>query len=76
MTMKGSMSKPARWIIRVVGVAVVVSEIVAYFVYRNAIDGVLANLAIAIYGLFALVAVWVIDRLVRYLHRRGVGRPA
>jgi membrane protein YdbS with pleckstrin-like domain len=70
------MSKPARWITLVVGVAVVVMEIVAYFVYRDAIDGVFANLAIAIYGLFALVAVWVIDRLVRYLHRRGVERPA
>ena len=61
---------------RVVVVAVVVLEIVAYFVYRDAIDGVLANLAIAIYGLFVLLAVWGIDRLTRRLRRRGVGRQA
>jgi hypothetical protein len=70
------MTRPGRWIIRVVVVAIVVLEIVAYFVYRDAIDGVLANLAIAIYGLFVLVAVWGIDRLTRYLRRRGVGRQA
>ena len=56
--------------------AVVVLEIVAYFVYRDVIDGVFANVAIAIYGLFALVAVWGIDRLTRHLRRRGAGRQA
>lgn len=71
-----SMSRPARWIILAVVVAVVVLEIVGYLVYRDAIDGVFVNFVIAIYGLFVLVAVWVIDRLVRHLRRRGVGRQA
>ena len=44
------MSKPARWAIAIVVVATVAVEIATYLVYRNAIDGVFVNFAVAVYG--------------------------
>src|SRR6266550_656523 len=53
-------------------IATVVLGVVAYLVYRNAIDGVFVNMAVAVYGLFAFAALWAIDRLVRRVRRRSL----
>jgi hypothetical protein len=70
------LSKRVRWTAVVIVVATVVLEVVAYLVYRNAIDGVFVNMAVAVYGLFAFAGLWAIDRLVRRVRRRSARRPA
>lgn len=67
-----SMSKIARWAICAAVVATVVLEVLAYYHYRNAIDGIFVNLAVAIYGLIAIAVIWVADRVVRHIRRRPV----
>ena len=56
--------------------ALIVLEVIAYLAYRDSTDGVFANLAIAMYGLVALVAIWVIDRIVGRLRRRDLRQQA
>ena len=66
------MSRAARIATTTVIVATVILEVVAYLVYRDAVDGqaILANVAIAVYALLAIAAISLIDRAARAVMRR------
>ena len=57
-------------------IATTILEVVAFYVYRQATDTVLLNLAIAVYGITAIIVVWGIDALIRRQRRRRFVDPS
>jgi uncharacterized membrane protein len=72
------MTTPGRIVVGVIVVAAIVCEIVAFFAYRNSVDGQagVLNLILAIYAVLAIALVWGIDRLARSLGARRNNRHA
>ena len=68
-------SRLTRWTAVAILATTAVMEVVAYLVYRDATDGVFVNIAVAVYGLLTLLALWATDRLVRRVRRRNAQRP-
>lgn len=69
-------SKFARYTIGLLVLLTVGLEAWAYIAYRNATDGVFANVAILVYGIVAVFLVKVIDDVVRHLRRRRFANPS